>query len=107
MHEIEFRRWDSINKVMLSHKEIPVLLKNVKNDSQFTYMQYTGEKDEKLRKIYGGDIFQQFNGRIGVIRYFNATWWIGNKAGVVGLNLEAGLGKVLGNATENSKLLAK
>ena len=52
----KFRRWDKINKVMLQHKEIPVLLKNARDDNQFVYMLWTGLLDKAGVEIFEGDV---------------------------------------------------
>lgn len=58
MREIKFRAWHTVNKVMYNHKDIPVLLKNVEDDSIWKYMQYTGWKDKDGIDIYEGDVLR-------------------------------------------------
>ena len=55
--KLKFRRWDKINKVMLQHKDIPVLLKNAQNDNQFEYMPWTGLLDKAGVEIFEGDLY--------------------------------------------------
>ena len=72
----KFRRWDKINKVMLQHKDIPVLLKNARDDNQFVYILWTGLLDKAGVEIYDGDfvrksdpVIKEYDGAIGIVRF--------------------------------------
>jgi hypothetical protein len=77
MREIKFRAWHTVNNVMYSHKDIPVLLKNIQDDNVWKYMQFTGFKDMNGTEIYEGDIKrdtnEQDNGPDELL-YFVCTW---------------------------------
>ena len=55
MRDIRFRAWDKINKQIIPHNLLSVGLKNIGNNDQFVYEQYTGRKDKNGKESYFGD----------------------------------------------------
>ena len=108
--KLKFRRWDKINKVMLQHKDIPVLLKNAHNDNQFEYMLWTGLLDKAGQKIFEGDIIHgklvaPTVGTMGVIKWDNrlAMWANRNESGLTPLFKIRDI-EVIGNIHQNPEL---
>lgn len=57
--ELKFRAWHSVHKRMYQNKDLSVLAKNIKDDSVWTHMLFTGLKDISGKEIYFDcDIFK-------------------------------------------------
>jgi hypothetical protein len=90
MKELKFRTWDKYHKVFLIHSDIHVFIQ-----------QYTGIKDAKGNEVYEGDILQDDDGFIDLVKYneegyYHAGDWDGSDFKYC---------KVIGNIYENPELL--
>ena len=114
--DIKFRVWDKINKQMLQHQQISVLLKNVGNNNQFEYMQFTGLLDKNGIEIYEGDIVNFNNNKFGSVVKWNdkgfyqlwrngiINWKIWQEEAYYNTGYRKGI-EVIGNIHENKNLL--
>lgn len=102
--EIKFRAWHNANKVMMSHKEIPVLLKNVEDCNVWKYMQYTGLKDKKGTEIYEGDVIEYECGTTDYI-VWNIDWQFHTKNNYSNNEEDLSQVIVIGNIYENPEFL--
>lgn len=107
-YPLEFRAYHTVNNVMMSHKEIPVMLKNAKSDSIWKYMLFTGLLDMDGQKIFQGDILAFHtvkNFQDNFVYPFAVTWDIKNGAWV---NFSPkNKVKVIGNIHQNPELLCQ
>lgn len=113
-----FRAWDDINKQMLEHRQIGILLKNINNISsgkkQWYFMLYTGLKDRNDKKIFEDDILKHhgtrnYNGYIGngIVIFENAGFVVQRLNGDDMLYWLYGCSdlEIIGNKYQNPELL--
>lgn len=54
--KFKFRAWHSLNKMMVPNKDLYVSVRNLKNDTIWTFMQYAGLVDTHKNEFCEGDI---------------------------------------------------
>jgi hypothetical protein len=112
MRELKFRAWDSRNNIMKTPTSInsivqgqwsfpPTTRYDLALELYAEVMQYTGLKDANDKEIYEGDILQDDDGYIDLVKYheegyYHAGDWDGSDFRYC---------KVIGNIYENPELL--